>query len=122
MDYIAKLEELVSAHLLALQEMNTALKPFTDAEADYAEAEAKAFLRYANERDEKRTVKHLEMLVAQDCMPELRRKISAAARYRTATKYAEGLETTISAVQSLLNRERAQINMDGLPQPGNNSR
>ncbi len=115
-DYSRQLERLLKENDAAMLELKRNGIEHAQADSDYRAAKSKAYLLHVTD-GEKRTVTHLEALVDRDCKRERDRERLAKSERETSIEYVRSLRTSITALQTLLNHSRAEIEMSGLQQP-----
>jgi hypothetical protein len=112
--YLAgQLQQVLGEQVSALAEMKAAAKEFAAADSAYRGAKARAYLKHAvkGEGGKTPTVDNIKALVDVDCEAERDRQRIADANYKTATEYVRSLRTSVSAIQTLINHEKAQMEL-----------
>jgi len=114
-DHVRQLERLLKESDQANAEMRAAGIEHAQADSQYRGAKQKSRLLHTTapvaEGQKALTIPTVDALVDRDCAAERDRQRLAKAKYECAIEYVRSLRTNISAIQTLLNHSKAEMEM-----------
>lgn len=114
-DHVRVLERLLDESERANAEMKRAGIEFAQADSQYRGAKQKSRLLHTTaplaEGQKPLTIPTIDALVDRDCAAERDRQRLAKSNYETSIEYVRSLRTNISAIQTLLNHSKAEMEL-----------
>jgi hypothetical protein len=106
---VERLDTVLNEQDRALAALRTAATRFAQADSDYRGAKARAFLRHSvkDDRGKTPTVDHIKALVDEECEAARFEQRMAQAEYDTEIEVVRSLRTTVSALQTKINHDKA---------------
>lgn len=107
-EFQSNILDAIAALQQALSEQRASAKLHAEAEHAYRQARARAFTSIVADKEQKRTVDHIQAMVDLECDRQMLELRLAEAKHESDGELVKSLRQQLSAMQSLLGTYRAE--------------